>query len=707
MLTSRFMSGVIACVLVSAVAVGWRLHTYNKSRAIEDFQEHQLHTADVVAATLRAELTGAARTLRALSGAIARQPDVASVRAMLDEQVRCTEPPCFVGIAFYGADGRLAYAAGRSPGLSSPEIDAQARWAGDPANAGRMQTAVSSAVTPSLVFATPVREPAAGPHGGPGGVLAAESELDSLLSGSGATLDDPSVAGLILDGRGNVVFRTAHPEMRLRNIKRRTPLCRTCHQSFDHVERMFEMPRGAIRYSLRGAQHLGAVAPFDFEGERWVAALMAPADSVVRVLGAEFRQLAALMAATLLALGLVMQVTWAQRRRRIQAEAEAARREHLERSHAELTALNARLESAAVEWRTTVDTIDAALMVLDPFGKIARMNRVASDTLPGEPFSWLGLPSEELAFYPPWDSALALAREAVETQEASAARVHHAETGRTWDLWCRSPHGSGSVVVVARDTTSLVELQRSLRRSETMAALGSVVVGVAHEVRNPLFAMSSLVDAWSVQTNRDPSQFLDALRHEVGRVNTLMTELLEYGRPTKVVLQPSPLATVIQEAVRACSPEAEQHGVRVAAGPAPDLQVWMDSRRLVRVFINLIQNAIQHSPAGAAVSVAVALRPPARPRLVDITVRDRGRGFAAEDLPRVFAPFFSRRAGGFGLGLAISERIVAEHRGTAAAANHPEGGAIVTVSLPLTPPERQVRVAQGVTRVEEPYPAGR
>ncbi len=707
MLTPRFVSGVLACVLVTAVAAGWRLHANNKARAISDFQDRQLHTADVVAATLRAELTGTARTLRAFSESIARQPHPSAIRAMLDEQVRCSAPPCFAGITLYAPDGQRVHSAGRAIGLPPAETGVHARWAGEPASAGKVRTVVSSMAIPSLVFATPISEPRVGLGGGVTGLLAAEVELDSLFAASAATLDRPSVPTLILDGYGNVVFRTAHPEMRLRNFQRRTPFCRTCHQSFDHVERMFEMPRGAMQYSLRGAQYLGVVAPFDFEGDRWVAALIAPAGAAVGILSAEFRQLAALMLATLLALGLATQMTWVQRRRRIQADAEAARREHLERSHAELTALNARLENASVEWRTTVDTIDAALMVLDPLGKIERMNRVASDTLPGEPFSWLGIPSEQLAFYPPWDSALALAREALETQAVAAARVHHAPTGRTWDLWCRTPEGRGTVVVVARDTTSFVELQQSLRRSETMAALGSVVVGVAHEVRNPLFAMSSLVDAWSVQTNRDPSQFLDALRHEVGRVNTLMTELLEYGRPTKVVLQPAPLAKTIQEAVRACSAEAEQRGVKVIAEALPDVELWMDAKRLVRVFINLVQNAIQHSPADTVVTVAVGMRPASRPRLADITVRDRGRGFAAEDLPRVFTPFFSRRAGGFGLGLAISERIVAEHRGTVAVSNHPEGGAIVTVSLPLAAPEREIPVSQGVSRAEEPYPVGR
>jgi signal transduction histidine kinase len=304
------------------------------------------------------------------------------------------------------------------------------------------------------------------------------------------------------------------------------------------------------------------------------------------------------------------------------------------------------------------------------------------------------VPTEYLAPHEPWDSALSLAKEAVETHDIATARVHYEVSGRTWDLWCRPPHGRSAVLVVARDVTAVVELQESLRQKETMAALGSVVVGVAHEVRNPLFTISSLVDAWSIQKQlRDPQPLMDALRREVVRVNSLMTELLEYGRPAPVVLEPCKLSAILNEAILACRAQAEARSVRVVLNGAGDAEVWSDPRRLPRVFINLITNAIQHSPTESEVIVSATA--PSSSRSATVTVRDQGAGFSEGDLPRLFTPFFSRRAGGFGLGLAISARIISEHRGKVTAANHPDGGAVVTVSLPLTPPDRQIRVTEG------------
>jgi signal transduction histidine kinase len=100
------------------------------------------------------------------------------------------------------------------------------------------------------------------------------------------------------------------------------------------------------------------------------------------------------------------------------------------------------------------------------------------------------------------------------------------------------------------------------------------------------------------------------------------------------------------------------------------------------VFINLIQNAVQHAPLHSKVRVEVTTSA-ATPEQVAISVRDSGAGFAPDDLPKIFTPFFSRRAGGFGLGLAITERIVTEHQGKIAAANDPAGGAVMTVWLPV------------------------
>jgi signal transduction histidine kinase len=375
-------------------------------------------------------------------------------------------------------------------------------------------------------------------------------------------------------------------------------------------------------------------------------------------------------------------VTWSDSRR-IRAELEAHEHARREQSHDELTTLNTKLERAAREWRTTVDTIDAALIVLEPTGVILRMNLAAAATLPDALPSWLGRPSERLVEYQPWSAALARIPDALRQQGLSTQRVKDL-SNRTWDLSIRPVKDDPrlAVLIVARDVTDIIELRESMRRSETMAQLGAIVSGVAHEVRNPLFAISSLVDAWAVQPHRDPTPFVDALRSEVGRLRALMVDLLEYGRPARATLRRHSLSTVLDGAVRACTHEANNRGIRIAASGAEDVSLVMDARRLERVFINLIQNAVQHSPLHSTVRVEVTANAGA-PEQVAITVRDSGPGVAPDDLPRLFTPFFSRRAGGFGLGLAITERIVSEHQGRIAAANDPAGGAVMTVWLPL------------------------
>jgi len=352
---------------------------------------------------------------------------------------------------------------------------------------------------------------------------------------------------------------------------------------------------------------------------------------------------------------------------------------------AELRAHNTMLQSAASEWRTTVDTIDAPIIVAELDGRIRRMNHAAESMLPGTLADWIGEPTSRLARHAPWADAITLAGKAVHLDAVSTARVRCRQHGRTWDLWCRCIEGRKppAVVMVARDVTAVVELEESLRTSLTMAALGSVAAGVAHEVRNPLFAISSLVDAWSLRPPADPKPFFDAFRHEVSRLRSLMNELLEYGRPVTPQLHVQALRAVIDTAVLACVPEADARGVRVAASPSEDADILMDPSRLVRVFINLIQNAIEHAPAGSEITLEVRASSGSDARRVEVVVRDAGPGFAKEDLPNVFAPFFSRRPGGFGLGLAICERIVNEHHGKIAAGNRAEGGAVVTVDLPI------------------------
>jgi signal transduction histidine kinase len=353
---------------------------------------------------------------------------------------------------------------------------------------------------------------------------------------------------------------------------------------------------------------------------------------------------------------------------------------------AELLALNGKLELAARQWRTTADAIDDALVLIDGADNVMRLNRAAATSLGGSAWSvWVGKPAARLAAYPPWADALQLGRTAVARKRVVSDRASDEATGRTWQLWARplpDPEES-AVLLVARDVTAFLELQDSVRRAETMAVLGELTAGVAHEVRNPLFAISSLVEAWAQRPRQDPTPYVDALRREVTRLQALMVELLEFGKPSTDRFEPRLLSTAVSSAIHACAPQAEARGVRLVMRVVADGEVAMTPRRLERVFVNLIQNAVQHAPDGTEVVAEINTASASRERALQVVVQDEGPGIAPADLTRLFTPFFSRRAGGFGLGLAISQRIVDEHHGRIAAANRATRGAEMTVVVPI------------------------
>jgi len=234
-----------------------------------------------------------------------------------------------------------------------------------------------------------------------------------------------------------------------------------------------------------------------------------------------------------------------------------------------------------------------------------------------------------------------------------------------------------------RADAELARLQEEVRRNEVMALIGSLVAGFAHEARNPLFGISAVLDALAARFG-EGSEFAEhfaLLRRDVKRLNDLMQDLLEFGRPTSYADRASqPIGRVLADAVSECATLRESSGVDVAVQVADEGACVAANARLVRAFQNLLQNAIQFSPRGSAVTIDATL---CEPGVISCVVRDRGPGVAAADLPRLFEPFYTRRRGGTGLGLAIVQRIVEEHRGTVAAANHPEGGAEITVRLPV------------------------
>jgi len=247
--------------------------------------------------------------------------------------------------------------------------------------------------------------------------------------------------------------------------------------------------------------------------------------------------------------------------------------------------------------------------------------------------------------------------------------------------------GVRRVVSVVRDVTERREMEDALRRSERMSAMGALVAGVAHEVRNPLFGIAAALDAFEAEFGGgdEVADYMNALRNDVSRLNRLMQDLLDYGRPHEIDRHEQSIRPVLAEAVRVCTPRAREKRIEIRqqiAGDLPDAAV--DADRMLQVFKNVVENAIEFSEAGAFVTIGAREERNGAPSpALVFTVADRGPGFPPEDVAHVFEPFFTRRPGGNGLGLAIAQKIVAEHDGTIAAMNAADGGGMIEIRLPL------------------------
>ena len=234
---------------------------------------------------------------------------------------------------------------------------------------------------------------------------------------------------------------------------------------------------------------------------------------------------------------------------------------------------------------------------------------------------------------------------------------------------------------VQRLSDELEVKNRELARKNRLADLGQMAAHVAHEVRNNLVPVTLYMSLLRrrVQSDRQATEILAKIETGFHALGATVNDLLNFTSERDPQWSSFALRPFVDELLGSLAPQLAAQAIEAAAIVAGDPTATADREMLRRAALNLLLNAVDAMPDGGKLTLTVA----AGPDGVALCVRDTGPGLSGDACRRAFEPFYTTKPGGTGLGLAIVYRIAEVHGGSVAAANSPEGGAVVTLCIPV------------------------
>ncbi|MGE5173411.1 MAG: two-component system sensor histidine kinase NtrB [Betaproteobacteria bacterium] len=243
------------------------------------------------------------------------------------------------------------------------------------------------------------------------------------------------------------------------------------------------------------------------------------------------------------------------------------------------------------------------------------------------------------------------------------------------------------IILTFQDITKLVEMEDQVRRQERLATVGSLAAGIAHEIRNPLASLSGSIQLLQseLELRGDDKRLMDIVVRETDRLNTIITDFLEYARPKTAQEEQIELCPVLDETIMLLKNSKNfNERIRIISDVDTRIRLKGDAQRLRQVFWNLLINACQAMPTGGSIMITAASYSHGDDTgWCHIAFSDTGQGIAREFQDKIFDPFFTTKADGTGLGLAIVYRIIEDHDGTILVESNAGKGTCFTIRLPL------------------------
>ena len=346
----------------------------------------------------------------------------------------------------------------------------------------------------------------------------------------------------------------------------------------------------------------------------------------------------------------------------------------------------------AVLYKQIFDNISTGIITIDRNHIITSANNAVGKITGFDPLSLLG---EKLSStLPSLDLSSENQRLTTDFSKNDGAKVRIGYAHMNMEESAADPqsHTAPHKIITLRDISEIEKLERQVRQTEKLAAIGMMSASIAHDFRNPLTAISGSAQVLLTEfasegiKNYTNFQLTNIILRESNRLIETIGDFLRFSRPEHATCSWFSLRNCLEEVLQVCQAGAAwPDTARIDFDFNGVIDIWADQKQMHTVFNHLIQNGMAFCPIGHERIVICAREVPTEDNqeAIEISVKDNGPGVDESKMDFLFEPFFTSRPDGTGLGLAIVRQTIIEHRGSIVVSNDPHGGAVFTIVLPL------------------------
>ncbi|UJS19019.1 MAG: PAS domain S-box protein [Candidatus Jettenia sp.] len=363
------------------------------------------------------------------------------------------------------------------------------------------------------------------------------------------------------------------------------------------------------------------------------------------------------------------------------------------------TRLFDKIKESEEKYRNLVEDIEDVIFRLDKTGRYLFLNSALKNVTGYDPQEFYDNPSIAKEIIHKYD--IELVKETIQNVLNGDLKVSKDLEYRIYcknkdELWVSQntypiKNKKGSIIGIEgiiRDITDKKKIEEQIRRSERLASIGELAASIAHEIRNPLGAISNSVCMLKrdLALKDDDQRLFEMVVEETDRLNSIITNFLTFAHPAEYLFVKSDIIEIIDETLFLLQQDARFNDeIKITKAYENNIpKIYMDQNWIRKVFWNLLANSIDAMPKGGQIFIRVR-----RPKIpnndeIEIVVADNGKGIAPENIKKIFEPFFTtKKSKGTGLGLSIVHRIVDNHSGVIDVKSKRNKGTVFTIRLPI------------------------